>query len=68
TTFTAVVDGVRGELLSRYLADGGLPLSEVSALLGFSDPSVFSRWHRHRFGVAARNRVKTRASRLAFRR
>ncbi|MCC6194698.1 MAG: AraC family transcriptional regulator ligand-binding domain-containing protein, partial [Burkholderiales bacterium] len=42
TTFTAVVDGVRGELLSRYLADGGLPLSEVSALLGFSDPSVFS--------------------------
>jgi len=30
--------------------------ADVSALLGFSAPGAFSRWHRGRFGVAARSR------------
>jgi AraC-like DNA-binding protein len=67
-TFSAIVDRVRGDLLSRYLKEGGLPLSEVSELLGFSDPSAFSRWHRRKFGVAARSRVAQRPSGLALRR
>ena len=61
TTFTAIVDSVRGELLAGYLEDGGRPLTEVSALLGFSEPSAFSRWHRNQFGVAARGRVVPRS-------
>lgn len=56
TSFSALVDSFRRDLLSRYLDDGSRPLGEVSALLGFSQPSTFSRWHRHRFGVAARRR------------
>jgi AraC-like DNA-binding protein len=32
------------------------PLSEASALLGFSAPSAFSRWHRQGFGVSAAQR------------
>jgi AraC-like DNA-binding protein len=59
-TFSAIVDGVRDEPLSRYRADGGRPLTEASALLGFSEPSAFSRWHRKHFGVAARSRVASR--------
>lgn len=55
TTFTALVDDLRSELLSRYLDDGARPLGEVSALLGFSAPSAFSRWHRQRFGTVARS-------------
>ena len=54
TDFSAVVDGMRGELVQRYLADGAKPLAEVAALLGFASASAFSRWHRLRFGQAAR--------------
>ncbi|HET7527392.1 MAG TPA: AraC family transcriptional regulator ligand-binding domain-containing protein [Burkholderiaceae bacterium] len=54
TTFSALVDGMREDLLSRYLTDGTRSLSDVAVLLGFSELSAFSRWHRRRFGVAAR--------------
>lgn len=54
TNFSALVDESRRELLQRYLQDGAKPLTEVAAMLGFSEASAFSRWHRHRFGVAAR--------------
>lgn len=58
TTFSAIVDAMRQELLQRYLGQGTQPLSEVSALLGFSELSAFSRWHRQRFGKAASERRK----------
>jgi AraC-like DNA-binding protein len=57
-TFSGVVDAVRGDLLARYVADGGKPFTQVSGLLGFSAPSAFSRWHRARFGGAAREVIK----------
>jgi AraC-like DNA-binding protein len=53
TTFSALVEAMRADLLARYLKDGRRPLSEVATLLGFSELSAFSRWHRTRFGVAA---------------
>ncbi|MFO1329953.1 MAG: AraC family transcriptional regulator ligand-binding domain-containing protein [Rubrivivax sp.] len=53
TSFGSLVDGVRTELLARY-RQGTRPLAEVAALLGFSAPSAFSRWHRQRFGTSAR--------------
>jgi AraC-like DNA-binding protein len=56
TSFSALVDGMRAELLARYEAEGARRLSEVAALLGFSAPSNFSRWHRLRFGASARAR------------
>jgi len=52
-TFSGIVEGVRRELAARYVDDGARPLSEVSALLGFSAPSAFSRWYRQGFGVSA---------------
>ncbi|MDE2606753.1 MAG: AraC family transcriptional regulator [Burkholderiales bacterium] len=60
TSFVDLVDGVRQDLLARYLAEGARPLGELSARLGFSDPSAFSRWHRHRFGEPARKRLRQR--------
>ena len=61
TTFSTLVDSMREDLLARYLEDGARSLSEVALLLGFSELSAFSRWHRRRFGVAARTvrRAKT---------
>ena len=57
TTFTALVDRLRAELMARYAEDGARPLAEIAALLGFSAPSAFARWHRRQFGVPARRRL-----------
>ncbi|MBK9134579.1 MAG: AraC family transcriptional regulator ligand-binding domain-containing protein [Betaproteobacteria bacterium] len=55
TTFSALMNGLRDDLLARHLDDHRRPLAEVAALLGFSTPSAFARWHRGRFGAAARS-------------
>lgn len=57
TTFSELVDGLRAELLSRYLAAPSPVLGEVAVQLGFSAPSAFARWHRARFGHAASRRA-----------
>jgi AraC-like DNA-binding protein len=49
-TFSDVVDSVRAELATRYVASADRPLSEVSELLGFSAQSAFARWFRNEFG------------------
>jgi AraC-like DNA-binding protein len=52
-SFKELVDGMRKELLNSYLHENARTLSEVSGLLGFSELSVFSRWHRKQFGRTA---------------
>ncbi|HSW16111.1 MAG TPA: AraC family transcriptional regulator [Ramlibacter sp.] len=59
-TFSSIVDGIRTELVARYIDEGARSLAEVSDLLGFSAPSAFSRWHRQRFDVSAVERQKLR--------
>jgi AraC-like DNA-binding protein len=54
-TFTALLTQVRSELVMRHLRDSDLPLSEVSALLGFSAPSSFSHWFRATYGCSVSN-------------
>jgi AraC-like DNA-binding protein len=62
TSFSALVDGMRAELFARYEAEGARRLGGVAALLGFSAPGNFSRWHRARFGTSARAGRATRAA------
>jgi AraC-like DNA-binding protein len=57
TTFSQLIDDMRRELLRRHLKNRSQSLTDISALLGFSSPSAFARWHRHRFGVTARSRL-----------
>jgi len=52
-TFSGIVEDVRAELAERYVKEPRRALTEVSALLGFSAPSAFSRWYRRRFGSKA---------------
>jgi len=52
-TFSQIVDDVRRELASRYVADKHRSLAEVSQLLGFAAPSGFSRWYRRHFKAPA---------------
>ncbi|MGU7773932.1 AraC family transcriptional regulator [Burkholderia sp. MR1-5-21] len=51
-TFSSILDAVRGELALRHLERRERPLSEISGLLGFSEPSAFTRWFRTRFGCS----------------
>lgn len=53
TTFKALVDAMRRELLANYVTEGVRSLSEVATMLGFSELSAFSRWHRQQFGASA---------------
>jgi AraC-like DNA-binding protein len=63
TSFSELVNALRRDLVARYLADGARPLGEVSALLGFSAPSAFSRWYSLGFGQSPRRAAHGRLRR-----
>lgn len=52
TTFSALLDEVRSELVIRQINDSDLPISEVAGLLGFSSHSAFAYWFRTAFGCS----------------
>jgi AraC-like DNA-binding protein len=60
-TFSGLVNELRVELATRHVEDGERPLTDVSALLGFSAPSGFSRWYHGQFGCSP---TQARARRL----
>lgn len=51
-SYLAIVDGVREDLVKRYIDSGDRSLSEVATLVGFSSLSAFSRWFGGRFGCS----------------
>jgi AraC-like DNA-binding protein len=50
TSFSAIVDAVRTELVNRHLDSRERPLGVVAEMVGFSELSAFSRWFKRRFG------------------
>jgi AraC-like DNA-binding protein len=52
TTFQRVLDGVRFEVACKLLADAVHPMSEVSARLGYAEPSAFGRAFRRWSGTS----------------
>jgi len=61
--FSELVDEARMALAARHLGDGSRPLGEVASLLGFSEQSGFSRWHREKFGCSPKERRREFGSR-----
>ncbi|MBR0801314.1 AraC family transcriptional regulator ligand-binding domain-containing protein [Bradyrhizobium jicamae] len=51
-TFSAMLDSVRAELVTRYIGNSERPLASIAELLGFSALSAFSRWFRSQFGCS----------------
>ncbi|MFO1081018.1 MAG: AraC family transcriptional regulator [Reyranellaceae bacterium] len=51
-TFSALVDSVRTEIVTRALPGRDRPLSLLADMLGFASLSAFSRWFRHCFGAS----------------
>ena len=49
-----MMNDIRKEQASRYVADSSRSLREVAQLLGFGAPSSFSRWYQLQFGASAK--------------
>lgn len=54
TSFTQILEQVRRERVTDYLANPNHSLMEVSQLLGYSTPNAFGRWFNTQFGMAPR--------------
>jgi AraC-like DNA-binding protein len=54
TTFLALLEDLRREMAPSLLRDGRLSVSEVAFLLGYEDPSAFTRAFRRWFGRSPR--------------
>ena len=50
--FAELLNGVRQELATAYLAGSTRPVTSVAALLGYSSPSSFTRWFAGSFGMS----------------
>ncbi|OAF08447.1 transcriptional regulator [Bradyrhizobium centrolobii] len=50
TSFSAILDAHRAELVTQLITDPGRPLADIATQLGFSAQSAMARWFRGRFG------------------
>lgn len=50
--FGDLLDAVRRELATAYLAGSARPITSIAALLGYASPSSFTRWFVGAFGVS----------------
>jgi AraC-like DNA-binding protein len=62
TTFTALLDTTRVDLVKHLLTNHNNSLTDISVMLMFSTPGNFTRWFRQRFGVAPRTWRQQRAA------
>ncbi|WP_182359966.1 AraC family transcriptional regulator [Tomitella gaofuii] len=61
STFSSVLDDVRADLAAHLVTNPRNSMTDVSAMLGFSASSNFSRWFKTRFGVSPRQWRSLRA-------
>jgi len=63
TSYKQLLDEVRRDLASRYVGEPHVPLYEVTYLLGFSEPSNFSRAFKRWTGMTPHEYRVTRSAR-----
>jgi len=52
TGFSAVLNGVRRELVVRHLLNNVQPVATVGEMLGYASPAAFTRWFTSEFGMS----------------
>ena len=60
TTFQGLRDRVRADLALKYLRQSRLPFAEISEILGYSEPSAFTRSFRRWHGCSPREARRRR--------
>lgn len=55
TSFSELVEEVRGELAVRYMSNARYPIGRVAALLGYNQQGSFTNWFNARFGMTPRD-------------
>lgn len=55
-SFSAVLERIRRQLATQYLANPRLRVTDIAGMLGYSSIGAFSRWHGQTFGVPPRRR------------
>jgi AraC-like DNA-binding protein len=50
TTFSQLVEDLRAQLAQRYVGDPSLSLTSIAYLLGYADPTSFSKAFKNRYG------------------
>lgn len=61
-TYSALLEKLRSDLADRYLADGGLTISQISWLLGYRDVASFSHAFKRWTGKTPRERRSSLAA------
>lgn len=61
-TFKELLNEVRRELVSRYLANPRHSLSDIATMLGYSSQSAFTRWFGAQFGCSPEAWRRTHAA------
>lgn len=51
-SYQTLLDDVRFDMVQQYLRDSKMPMTQISYLAGFTDPSNFARAFRKRFGLS----------------
>jgi len=62
-TFSSLLNNIRLSLAQNYLTQGSWNISEVSFLLGFTEPSNFTRWFK---GVSGQSPVEYKKIKKSF--
>jgi AraC-like DNA-binding protein len=63
--FTEYLSNERLKRAKQYLVDLTLSINEVARLVGYEDPSYFTRWFRHHMGTSPREWREHRSSEAA---
>ncbi|MBN8811449.1 MULTISPECIES: AraC family transcriptional regulator [Sphingomonas] len=50
--FSAVLNGIRRELVVRHLLNNVQPLATIGEMLGYASPAAFTRWFTSEFGMS----------------
>jgi AraC-like DNA-binding protein len=61
TSFSDILDRIRAQLASQYLANPRMRLTDIADLLGYSSLGAFTRWYGQSFGEPPSSARKARA-------
>lgn len=57
-TFSAILNRARKQLVTQYIANPRMRMTDIAEMLGYSSLGAFSRWHSQEFGASPKQMRK----------